>query len=49
MDVCVALEKIGYGVKRRQIKPSTVGINQQVSREEAINFAKENYGIIVEE
>ena len=49
MDVCVSLEKIGYGVKRRQIKPSTVGIKQQVSREEAINFAKENYGIIVEE
>lgn len=49
MDVCVSLEKIGYGVKRRQIKPSTVGIGQRVSREEAINFAKENYGVIVEE
>ena len=49
MDVCVSLEKTGYGVKRRQIRPSTIGKNQQVSQDEAINFAKEHFGIVVEE
>ena len=49
MDVAVSLEKTGYGVKRRQIRPSTVGKRQQVSQEEAIAFAKENLGVNVEE
>tara|TARA_B100000470_G_scaffold32312_1_gene21745 strand:- start:604 stop:1116 length:513 start_codon:yes stop_codon:yes gene_type:complete len=49
MDVAVSLEKTGYGVKRRQIRPSTVGKRQQVSQEEAIAFAKENFGVNVEE
>ena len=49
MDVAVSLEKTGYGVKRRQIRPSTVGKRQQVSQEEAITFAKENFGVNVEE
>ena len=49
MDVSVSLEKIGYGVKRRKIKPVRVGRKQQVSQDEAINFAKEHLGIVVEE
>ena len=49
MDVAVSLEKTGYGVKRRQIRPSTVGKRQQVSQEEAIAFAKDNLGVNVEE
>jgi len=49
MDVAVSLEKTGYGVKRRQIRPGTVGKRQQVSPEDAITFAKENLGVIVEE
>ena len=49
MDVCVALEKIGYGVKRRKIRPSVVGKRQQITKDEAINFATEKLGIIVDE
>ena len=49
MEVAVSLEKTGYGVKIRQIRPSTVGKRQQVSQEEAITFAKENFGVNVEE
>ena len=49
MDVAVSLEKIGYGLKRRQIRPGTVGKRQQVSQEDAITFAKENLGVTVEE
>ena len=49
MDVAVSLEKTGYGLKRRQIRPGTVGKRQQVSQEEAIAFAKENLGVNVEE
>ena len=45
----LSLEKIGYGVKRRQIRPRAIGKRQKVSQDEAINFAKENFGIIVEE
>ena len=37
------------GVKRRQIRPRAIGKRQKVSQDEAINFAKENFGIIVEE
>ena len=49
MDVCVALEKIGYGVKRRKIRPSVVGKRQQITKDEAINYATEKLGIIVDE
>ena len=44
MDVCVAMEKPGYRVKRRHIRRSKVGKKQRLTPEEAIAFVKETFG-----
>lgn len=46
MDVSVVLERRGYRVKRRKIKPSVVGKKHLITPEEAIKFMKDNYGVI---
>ncbi len=40
MDVCVTLERPGFRIKRRMIKPKKVGKKHRISREEAIEFIK---------
>ncbi len=45
MDVCVSIEKPGYRVKRRRRAKSDVGRKQRVTREEAINYIKETFGV----
>lgn len=49
MDVIVAMEKPGYHVKRRRIRKSRIGDKQKLTRDEAINYIEEAYGITVEE
>ncbi|UCH38409.1 MAG: 50S ribosomal protein L5 [Candidatus Bathyarchaeota archaeon] len=49
MDVCVTLEKPGYHVKRRRIRKSQIGKEQKLTRDEAINYLKETYGITIDE
>jgi large subunit ribosomal protein L5 len=49
MDVCVTMEKPGYHVKRRRIRKSWIGKKQKLTRDEAINYIEETYGITVEE
>ena len=47
-DVCVTLERPGYRVKRKRLS-SRVGKAHVIKKEEAIGFAKEKFGIKIEE
>lgn len=48
-DVCVTLSKKGKRVKFRRIRAARVGKGQNISKEEAINFAKSKLNAKVEE
>lgn len=47
MDISINLERPGYRVKRRKVKRSKVGSNHLLSREEAMLFLKEEFGVQV--
>ena len=49
MDVSVALERMGYRVKKRKVMTSVVGKRQQVTPEDAINFAQTEFGVEIED
>ncbi len=40
LEVAVTLERPGYRVKKRQVKPTFIGKKHQITKEEAINFIK---------
>ncbi|MBI4052582.1 MAG: 50S ribosomal protein L5 [Candidatus Diapherotrites archaeon] len=48
LDVLVSLEKPGYRVKRRKRKKAVVGKRQLVSKEEAMAFLREKFGVDVQ-
>jgi len=45
MDVCVALERPGYRVKRRRRGRSRIGKRHLLTREEAITFMEREFGV----
>lgn len=47
-DVLVTLQKPGFRVKRRQNQTRKVPLHHRVQKEEAINFVKEKFGVMVE-
>lgn len=47
-DVCVTLERPGYRVKRKRL-PRRLGKTHVIKKEEAMEFAKERFGIKIEE
>jgi len=49
MDIIGTLERPGYRIKRRRIRPSRVGKAHRVTRDEAIKFVTEKFGIQVRE
>ena len=46
-DVCVTLERPGYRVKRKR-HGSKIGKGHVITKDEAISFVKENFGVVVE-
>jgi len=46
-DVCVTLERPGYRVKRRRVRRGKIGKKHRITREEAISWVKENFGVEV--
>ncbi len=48
LEVAVTLERPGFRVKRRKIQPGTVGENHLITREEAIAFVQQEFGVEVE-
>jgi len=49
MDVVASLERPGYRVKRRRIRPSRIGKSHRVTREDAIKFVTDNFGVQIKE
>jgi len=49
MDVCVTLERPGYRVKRRKRQPRRIPSSHALTREEAIKFVTEKWGVTVVE
>ncbi|MBI5065081.1 50S ribosomal protein L5 [Candidatus Woesearchaeota archaeon] len=47
LEVCVTLEKPGYRVKKRKLKKSKIPKRHTVTKEEAMNFVKENFNVEV--
>lgn len=47
MDICVTLERPGYRVKRRKRRRAPVGKRHRITREEAMEFVKEHFGVEV--
>ena len=47
LEVAITLERTGYRVKKRRIRPTNIGKNQQVTKEQAIAFIQEKFGVEV--
>ncbi len=47
LDILVTLERKGYSIKRRKIKKSKIGKNHIISKQEAIDFMKKEFGVEV--
>lgn len=47
-DVAVSLERPGYRIKKRRERPKKVGKKHQIKKEEAIEFAKKEWGVTIE-
>lgn len=47
MDVCVTLERPGFRINRRRIKPRKVGKKHRLYKDEAIKWAEQHLGIRV--
>lgn len=48
LQVCVTLEKPGFRVKRRKLMPAKIPHKHRVSRDEAAQYMKDNFGVIIE-
>jgi large subunit ribosomal protein L5 len=49
MDIIGTLERPGFRVKRRRIRPSRIGKTHRVSQEDAIKFVTEKFGVQIKE
>jgi large subunit ribosomal protein L5 len=49
MDVLGTLERPGYRIKRRRIRPAQVGRRHRVTREDAAKFMAEKFGVQIRE
>lgn len=47
MDVCVSLQRPGYRVRERRLSKK-IGKKHRITKEEAIKFIKENFGVEIE-
>ena len=45
LQACITLEKPGYRVKRRSLHRARIGKSQRVTKQEAITFMKDAFGI----
>jgi large subunit ribosomal protein L5 len=47
MDICVTLERPGFRIKKKRIKPRKVGKKHRLTKEEAIKWSEQSLGIRV--
>lgn len=45
LDVCVTLERPGYRIKRRRVRPGKISKGHRIKREEAIAFMQSEFGV----
>ncbi len=48
MDVAVTLERRGFRVRKRKLRPGKVGSSHLIKKEEALEWARKNLGITIE-
>jgi len=48
MDVCVTLERPGFRVKRRRIRPQKIGKKHKITKNESIEWVKKKFGVNIE-
>jgi len=48
LELAVTLEKPGYRVKKRQVKDTTVGRHQVLTKEAGMDFVKTQFGVTIE-
>lgn len=44
MDVCVTLERSGFRIKRRKLRPQKIGEKHRITPSEAMDFVKKEFG-----
>jgi large subunit ribosomal protein L5 len=49
LEVCITLERPGFRIKRRRIKKSRIPKKHRITREEAMEFMKKEFGIKIGE
>ena len=49
MDVCVTLERPGFRVKKRLIKPGKIPNKHRITKEESMQFAKKEFDVTISE
>jgi large subunit ribosomal protein L5 len=49
LQICVTLEKPGFHVKRRRVRPASIGRKHRITQEESMRFMKEHFGVTVAE
>jgi large subunit ribosomal protein L5 len=49
MDVIGSLERPGYRIKRRRIRPASIGKSHRITKQEAIKFISEKFGVQIRE
>jgi large subunit ribosomal protein L5 len=49
MDVIGTLERPGYRIKRRRIRPAPIGKSHRITKEEATKFVAEKFGVQIRE
>ncbi len=47
LEVCVTLERPGFRIKRRKVMKRKIPANHRISKQEAIEFMKEKFGVTV--
>ena len=48
LEVAVTLERKGFRIKRRKISPNKIGIKHKITKEEAMQFITDKFGVTVE-
>ncbi len=49
MDIIGTLERPGFRIKRRRIRPSRIGKSHKISREDAVNFLTQKFSVQIRE
>lgn len=47
LEVCITLERAGFRVKRRMVKSSRISKKHSISRQEAIDYMKKQFNVVV--